>query len=74
MGHYSCFCVKCKRNLFPLCYQREHYTNENVIQFDKIKPSEKVYFDIKFKIEEQKIQIYIIFEFSDNVSKFINKK
>ena len=74
MGHYSCFCVKCNMNLCPLCYQREHYKHEKIIHFDKIKPNEKVFIDIKFKIDEQKAQIYIISEYLENVSKFIAKK
>lgn len=72
-GEFSCFCVSCNKNLCPLCYQREHF-DHNVSQYDKIKPNEKLYTDIKLKLEEQKAQISIINQHLDNLVKLINNK
>ena len=73
-GHYSCFCVNCNINLCPLCYQREHFNHEKVLDFQKIKTTDKIYLEIRFKIDEQKAQISIISGYLDNLIKLITTK
>jgi hypothetical protein len=74
MGPYSHFCVNCNKNLCPLCYQREHFKHDKIIFFDKIKLNEKEYFEVKFKIDEQRAQINIISQYLDNLVKLVNGK
>ena len=73
-GHYSCFCVNCNQNLCPLCYQREHFKHDKVLDFQKIRTSDKIYSEIKYKIDEQKAQISIISGYLDNLVKLITSK
>ena len=74
LRHFSFFCDNCKKNLCPLCYQRNHFKHKNIIHFDKIKPTEKTYREIKYKLEEQKAQIDIISEYLENFIKIITTK
>ena len=74
LRHFSFFCENCKMNLCPLCYQKNHFKHKNIIHFDNIKPTEKAYRDIKFKLEEQKAQIDIISEYLENFLKIITRK
>lgn len=66
---YEYFCVECNMNLCPACYQREHLNHEQILSFDKIKPTDKIYSDIKLKVDGQKGQIDIISKILDKIEK-----
>lgn len=74
-SEYEYFCVECNQNLCRICYNKWHLKHAQILAFDKIKPSDKIYSDIKLKVDGQKGQIDIISkilekierEFSENV-------